>query len=71
MGDGLSWIFIDLGLDITGVVFPTGGPAEFGGLFPVRLFLEDLGGEFGLHGRGESRDTADQGEKKDNLGLEE
>ena len=67
--DGLSWIFIDLGLDFTGVVFATGGPAEFGGLFPVGLFLKDLGGELGLHGRGKGRDRADQGQKKDSLGL--
>lgn len=67
--DGLTGVFVLLGCDITGVVLSAHGPAELGGLIPVSLLIEELGGEGRLGGRGEGRSTSNEGGEESKLGL--
>ena len=67
--DGLAGIRIFFGDDVTGVVFTSHGPSEFGSLLPVGLLVEEGSGLLGLHGRGESGCTGNKGRKDNNFGL--
>lgn len=67
--DGLAGIRILFGYNVTGVIFTAHGPAEFGRLLPVRLFVEEGRVKLGLHRRGECGSTGDQSRKDNKLGL--
>ena len=68
--DGFAGVFVFKGRsDFTGVVFTTHGPAHFGGLFPVSLFVVDGGLESRLGGRGKGRSTGEKSGEDEELVL--
>jgi hypothetical protein len=67
--DVLAGVFVLLGSHVTGVVFTSHGPAEFGGLAPVRLLVEQSrAGEGGL-GRSKGGGTSHKGGDDGKFGL--
>ena len=68
--DGFAGVFVFKGRsDFTGVVFTTHGPAHFGGLFPVSLFVVDGSLEGRLGGRGKGRSTGEKSGEDEELVL--
>ena len=67
--DRLAGVRVGVGLNLTGVVFASHGPAEFRRSVPVDLLVGQLGGESRLGNRGEGGSASEQGGEDDELGL--
>jgi len=68
--DGLAFILILFGLDVTSVVFTTHGPAKFGSRLPVRFLVEESRALEGSLRRGKGTGTCNEGGNNGELGLQ-